>query len=88
MGAKRQFAVSLCRIQTRMGLEPLTIRIDERDQRNRNREFLAGKIGQFIERAFRWRIDNPLGLERFKPLSIVKWHWKHDWQPSWNLSSR
>ena len=51
----------LCRPEADTGLEPLSLRVDQRDQRDRHLANLSGQRSEVIEEGFRVGVEDLIG---------------------------
>ncbi len=72
MTAKRNVPPRLRYIQPHTGLEPLPVRVDQADQRNRHPEDFAGHPGQSIQMFVRGRVEHVELLKCPDPLLFVR----------------
>src|SRR6266545_5321338 len=71
MGAEGQGAMRLCDVQADARLEPLPVRIDQTDQRDRRAADRRGQPGQIVEGGFRRGIENLVALECSEPCDFI-----------------
>jgi hypothetical protein len=71
VGPERQLAWRLPRIDTMVRLEPPALRIEQRDERARYAEDLAGQGRDPIERPFGLGIEDAVAIKRAEPLDFI-----------------